>query len=68
MGLGAGSKPGVADCRDLSRGQATHLGKAHSGITHSTTGVGEPQSVSIRESPEQRGVLEAQPWQFNSVG
>lgn len=66
MGLGEGYKPSVADCRDMGGGKANSLGKSeckefhgsHSGITLYTIGVGEPQSVSIQESPQQRGVLE----------
>lgn len=50
VSLGAGSKPDMAGYRGLSRGQAYSLEISdyeglhplHSGITHYTTGIGEP--------------------------
>lgn len=48
MSLGVGSIPGVADYKDLGRGQANSLERSdckmpcwlHSGITHCITGTG----------------------------
>lgn len=62
VSLGAGSKPGVADSKDLGGGQANSLERSdckvpcrlHSGITHYITGTGNHSQFSYRKSPNGR--------------